>query len=139
MDEITNSVEKSRIRDDDDDEEDEEDDDDDDEARRALGFGAAADYEDSIASGDEGDPEPLAPPLNGEDGARFQCHSVRVIVIEDERHEFPCLTWNSVAEVLAAGFRAKCTGCGARISVPERFVEPPTGNLAWTNAPAMDE
>ena len=48
MDEITNSVEKSRIRDDDDDEEDEEDDDDDDEARRALGFGAATDDEDMV-------------------------------------------------------------------------------------------
>ena len=76
-----------------------------------------------------------APPLDGEDGARFQCQSDRVTVIGDERYTLPCLAWNSVAEVQAAGFHAKCCGCGARISVPERFAERPTGRLAWTNEP----
>ena len=69
------------------------------------------------------------------DDAFFQCPNKLTEKIDGREMRFDCGASNSVAVVRADGRNAKCCGCGARISLPERFVERPTGNLAWTNKP----
>ena len=69
------------------------------------------------------------------DDVVFPCPNKFTRIIDGREILFDCGASNSVAVVRAAGRSAKCCACGARISPPERFVEPPTGNLAWTNEP----
>ena len=67
----------------------------------------------------------------GSDDEYFNCPQV----LNAGGLRYTCNARNKVSVVRAQGSRARCADCGKRLALPERFQEPPSGGLAWSNIP----